>query len=247
MPILGTLSSTIKRMSDRTDALRKALTQIESAVSQMRRELDGFDNTIPKSSRVKLNLSSQESKQQTISSSSLSSFRGLSPHQVTAKSPLGPSELAVLSAIALLGRAQPLEMHHTLIAALAGYIPSDKDFRKALNSLSEQELISSTAHISKLTERGSHIVVAEGAQLTSELLAEKVAVQLMRHQRIIFQFLFEKRGAGVHRDEIAGVCGRGKNDKVLQKAMSVLQDLSLIKRVSNDNYACAEMLFLDCS
>lgn len=232
-------------MNDRTDVLRNALAQIESAVAQIRRELDGLDGAHPEHSASGPHIPNQEITLQTRDSSSLPSHKNLAIYQITAENPLSRPEQAVLASIAWLGQAQPLEMNYTLIAALAGYSSSKRTFHEALESLSKQELITTTADTAILTKRGSEIAAGSKTPLTSRILAERVAVQLTQHQSTIFLFLFEKRGTGVHQDEIVQKCGEGKSGKAFQKELFALQKLSLVKRIANNTYACAEMMFLD--
>jgi hypothetical protein len=231
-------------MSDRIDTLRNILSQIENAINQMRHELDDLDKVWRMPDGIELNTLHKVTRTQAASRDSLPPPRRLALHQINVKTPLSTSEQAILSAIAWLEEAKPIEMHRTLISSLAGYSPTERSFYEALNSLTAQDLILTTGHTIKLTVRGSYIAVGERSPLTSEILAQKVAMQLTRLQGGIFRLLFTSRGTGVSRDEIAKKCDRG-GDKAFGKDLSTLQHLSLVDRVSNNNYACAEMLFLD--
>lgn len=231
-------------MHDRIDVFQNALAQIESAIAQIRRELGLIESGGPKPASGESNVP-DELATQGQPSDILSPQQNLAIYQVTSASPLSRPEQVVLSAIARLEQARPLEMNCTLIAALAGYAPSERSFQEALDSLAKQELVKRTLQTAALTERGSELVESESQPLTSEMLAERVAAQLTQHQATLFLFLFEMRGAGVGQREIIQECGIGKNQKAFQKELSTLQSLSLVRRVTSKTYACAEVLFLD--
>jgi predicted transcriptional regulator len=134
-------------------------------------------------------------------------------------------------------------MHLTLIAALAGYAPSDRLFLDALKSLKNRGFIETTTNTAVLTEAGSQFIILDAQVLTSDFLAAKIAQQLPRQHSVIFRSLFEKNGRTMTRKEIADSCGL--DEKFLQKPLMGLERLALIARTGTDGYVCNDMLFID--
>jgi hypothetical protein len=233
-----------ENMNNHIEAFRKALSEIESVIARMRRELDEFDNSSPEQMGNESSTVVRNTTTPIVSLGASPPPRSLAVHHLSIKSRLSAPERAILSAIASLESVRPLEMHPTLIAALAGFLPSAKRFQETFNSLKEQNLIATKNHTVRLTDEGSRFPAAEIEPLTTEILAERIAMQLTRHQSIIFRFLFEKGGATVHRNEIIEKCGKGRDDNSFQKELLALQRLALVKQTGGKNYACAELIYL---
>jgi hypothetical protein len=232
-------------MSDNSfNVIKRALDQIESAVTQIR-QLTVDKGAVPDHITIGSSTSDSEPPLRSDVAIPLPSPRKLAQHQLSSETPLTGAEQTILAAIASLERARPLQMHLTLVAALAGYQPSEKSFLAALERLRARSLISLTAHAAKLTIDGERIAIPKHIALNSDVLAERIAIQLTKPQSRIFRFLFEMRGTAVHRDEIAQKCNIPGNHKSLQKAISSLQSLALIERTSGNHYSCAEMVFID--